>query len=292
MENKIFELDAVGKKIAFLEQNRAIDPTNVKSKIESLKKFGICSPLMVQDATDDSIRNITIYDADTNAIVEDKDRSGYLVVIDGQHRYKAMLEIKKENKSNTNVYSIPVLRPLNTNAAITDLISEINATSINWSAKNYVEVLAKSYPDNTSYAFLNKYMSLTPDKKEKSNYPNNGYPLSTVGKYLTLDSSINKDLIKGILRRMPNKKLPDNADPERAEQIIKSALSAGFTHKFLAKRYFIDWFAQKKLEKDGYTVDVILDAVSKLDKESVKAIIDNADAENYLEIFKNHINLS
>lgn len=40
---------------------------------------------------------------------------------------------------------------------------------------------------------------------------------------------------------------------ERAERIIKAGLDAGFTYRFLAKGFFIDWIIKKNNQGTEYT---------------------------------------
>ena len=80
------------KKISFVEGNRAISKNNVKKHIESLKKFGKnLVPMLYVEATE--VEGHTLYDAETGEEVAPESYPDYWVVLDGQNRYKAALEL-------------------------------------------------------------------------------------------------------------------------------------------------------------------------------------------------------
>ena len=236
-EEKIFTLEGSGKKLAFTNVNRQMDKSIVNAKKKSIEANGLLSPITVVGAIDVTSKGYDVFDTDTNEKV--KNAEEYLVIIDGQHRYKAIKELNKANK----YFDIWLMYPINKEIALSSLIMEINTTSINWKNNNYIDVLAKLRPDDKGLAFLQKYANMKHKRTKKGEVddglPNNGYGLSVLSKYLTFSPEINKDYLYK-MTRTPDKKLPDSVNVDRAENIINHFIEKGFTHRYLTHRFFID----------------------------------------------------
>ena len=259
---EIFTLERSGKKLAFTNVNRKVNKSIVNAKKKSIEDNGLLSPIMIVDATEVTSKGFKVYDADTNEEVPTAKVGDYLVIIDGQHRYKAIKELNKADK----YYDIWLMYPLNPELAIANLIMEINTTAINWKNDNYIEVLSKMRPEDEGLAFLQKYSSMKHKRTKKGEaddgLPNNGYGLSVLSKYLTFSSEINKDYLYK-MTRISNKELPASTNVERAEDIISHLISKGFTHKYLTHRFLIDTII--KLWNSGKYSDY-KDILSEIDK--------------------------
>ena len=80
------------KKVAFVDGNRAINKNNVKKHVESLKEFGRnLVPLLYVDAAD--VDGYNLYDAMSNQQIGSEDYDHYIVILDGQHRYLAAIQL-------------------------------------------------------------------------------------------------------------------------------------------------------------------------------------------------------
>ena len=87
------------KKVAFVDGNRAINENNVKKHMTSLEKFGRnLVRLLYVDAND--VEGYDIHDAATDEIVEKNNYSEYIVVLDGQHRFKAAMRLAADETKN------------------------------------------------------------------------------------------------------------------------------------------------------------------------------------------------
>ena len=103
MEKKeIFTLADVKKEckeIAFIKGNRELANNNISSKVKSLSECGTnLVPIMVVEgkkAVDDGCSLVL---PDGKDIADDVEK--YLVIVDGQHRYKAAMNLMEEEKDN------------------------------------------------------------------------------------------------------------------------------------------------------------------------------------------------
>ena len=74
---------------------------------------------------------------------------------------------------------------------------------------------------------------------------------------------------------------------ERAEKIIKAGVDAGFTYRFLAKGFFIDWIIKKSNQGTNYTK--LLGMLKNVNKLDVNSIMEEAQKHNFMEILNEKI---
>ena len=74
---------------------------------------------------------------------------------------------------------------------------------------------------------------------------------------------------------------------EIAERIIKAGLDAGFTYRFLAKGFFIDWIIKKNNQGTEYTK--LAKMLKKAEKRDVDSIMQEAQKHNFMEILNEKI---
>ena len=113
--------------------NRTISPSIVKSKVESIKKFGLLSPITV-------IMN-----------------GGMLYVVDGQHRIEACKEMNFPiHESNLNVLDIG-------DKNVIDVMSEMNNNLAKWKGMDFIDVFAKEGRD--IYVTISNFITSYPKFK-------------------------------------------------------------------------------------------------------------------------------
>ncbi len=157
MINKEFRNFAEVKKVAFVDGNRAINENNVKKHIKSLKAFG-CNlvPMLYVDAVD--VKGYRIYDAETDELIEPEAYGSYVVVLDGQHRYKAAMRLATEE---TEEFSLDNLRwekvELNGHS-FQDVLIEVNTRTQPWKGSDYISGCLLNAPDN-EVALFAKYLT-------------------------------------------------------------------------------------------------------------------------------------
>jgi hypothetical protein len=308
MTENIFSLESLtntGKKVAFINFNRSIDPLNLKKKKESIVQCGQLIPLIVVDGDQiTSPTDFTLIDADSgNSILKDE-ISNYIVIIDGQHRYKAIQELRakkqnKEDKANAAIarynkkveknseYAKDHIRPqkyneivpkeikciysLNQEVVINELITEINSSSIHWNNKDYIASVSSSFPNDETFQYINELANRKVGKEDEI-LPKNGYPIATISGLLAFNKkSISQKLLKNYLK--DNTTVLPSTNINRAKKIIQTSVAVGFTEKYLAKRYFIDYIIDEVIGA-GSDIDIVLGKISKLTSGTVKSIME------------------
>ena len=200
MINKADSARVKMKKISFIDGNRAINKNNVKKHVESFKKFNRnLVPLLYVEAVD--VDGHTLYDADTEEVVEPEDYKDYWVVLDGQHRYKAAKQLA--DSEDANGFTLDNLKwqkvELGENT-FEDVLIEVNSRTQPWKGADYICGCILQNPENEAVKFAKE---LTDE----------GVSSKTVNKYLFFNDKFKwADAVSDV------KKL-DGADVERAKTI-------------------------------------------------------------------------
>lgn len=179
------------KKIAFIDGNRAINKNNVKKHVESLKKFGKnLVPLLYVEATD--VVGHTLYDADSGDVVAPENYKDYWVVLDGQHRYKAAVELAANEDANG--FTLDALKWHKVElgeSTLEDVLIEVNSRTQPWKGADYIYGGVLLNPDDEAFQFAYKLVKL-------------GVPGKTITKYLFFndkfkwaDAVVNVDAMTG-----------------------------------------------------------------------------------------------
>lgn len=329
MRTEIFTLESKevneGKKIAFIDGgiNRQINKANVKAKVKSIEESKQLSELIVVDGEKVVEEGLSLKDPISGLPIESSKAKDYLAIIDGQHRYMAIMDMRDTDKVYQQRYEylmkkwynngcdsdlkpkehtpkapaqIKAKYPLNEEISIRSLILEMNNTSVRWDKKDFLKQALAIYPENESLRFIAKYMDMKHIniKKGASDdmLPIGGFKLTTLSKYLTYSTSIKELVIadvcrygEEILEKMMNNKSKELV--KRAEEIIKAGLEAGFTYRFLAKGFFIDWI----IKQNGLGTDYkkVIEFLKNIDKETVGGIMEKAQKHNFMEILNERI---
>ena len=127
------------------------------------------------------------------------------------------------------------------------------------------------------------HLSNIKSTKGDDNKPKNGYSLSTISLY----SCFNDNLDKTILARSMDEgcDILPSSDIERAIKILDKA-SKTFSHKYLSKRYFIEWVIDEFTRK-GSDIDKVLHLLDKVTQSNAKELYDtrsNGDITKIREI--------
>ena len=178
MRTNIISINELGKKVAFVSGNRAINKKNLKQKMVSIKECGQLTPIIIVDGEEAAKEGLTLLDYETGKEVPAEEVADYVVIIEGQHRYTSIMELRKLDEKDNTSYAptdIMVMYALNNkNKTIKKLISELNKTSIIWDGKDYVTGAALCNPNSELLQFAKE---LTDMKSVKSNdgLPKTGY---------------------------------------------------------------------------------------------------------------------
>ena len=308
-----------GKKVAFIAGgiNRDINKANVKAKIKSIEECGQLSELEIVDGEDVVNEGLSLKDPMSGLPIENEKAKDYLAITDGQHRYMAIMALREEDRCGKKNYEeaarkwqkngsnkedkpkeytpkapahIKARYPLNDNILIQTLITEVNNTSVKWDKGDFARQAFAMYPDNEVLKFIAKYMDMQHQKAKKGEVddmlPNGGFKLTTLSKYLIYSADIKEsvladtckygeDILIKYVGNEPNKLV------ERAEAIIKAGLDAGFTYRFLAKGFFIDWITKKIGLGVQYTE--LLERLKDVNREVLDSIMREAQKHNFME---------
>ena len=321
--NEIFTLESrelnEGKKVAFIAGgvNRGIDKSNLKAKMKSIVECGQLMELVVVDGEDVVKDGLSLKDPVSGLPIDSSKANNYLVIIEGQHRYRAIMELREKDAKNKKKYEdamkkwqdngsneedkpeeytpkapkqIMAKYPLNNEILIQTLISEMNNTSVKWEKGDFARQACAAYPNNEVLKFIVKYMDIQHQRTKKGEVddmlPNGGFKLTTLSKYLIYSSKINElvlaetckygeDVLENKMGDEPNKLV------KRAEVILKAGLDAGFTYRFLAKGFFIDWIVEKNNLGIQYTE--LLERLNNVNREVVDSIMREAQKHNFME---------
>ena len=308
-----------GKKVAFIAGgiNRDINRANVKAKIKSIEECAQLSELEVVDGEDVVNEGLSLKDPISGLSIENEKAKDYLAITDGQHRYMAIMALREEDRCGKKNYEeaarkwqkngsnkedkpkeytpkapahIKARYPLNDNILIQTLITEVNNTSVKWDKGDFARQAFAMYPDNEVFKFIVKYMDIQHQRTKKGEaddmLPNGGFKLTTLSKYLIYSADIKESVLADTCKygestltkyvgNEPEKMV------ERAEKIIKAGLDAGFTYRFLAKGFFIDWIANKNNLGIQYTE--LLERLKDVNREVVDSIMREAQKHNFME---------
>lgn len=226
----------IKEKVAFLEGNRKLNVNNVKALKESLKKFGSNLNALTYIKAED-LKGRKIIDVETGEEVPEERRGSYIVVLDGQHRYKAALELSKSGEFNLdNLKWSEVVVP--EGKTIEDVLIEINTVGQKWKGIDYIAGYCLRNPDE-------------PVGKFAYELSKQGLSGKTINKYLFFIDKFN-------WAKEANS-VTDKANLERAKAIWD----------------VVSTFPNK-VKKQSYIIDVIISEGSwKETLERVKAISDD-----------------
>ena len=108
--NEIFTLESrelnEGKKVAFIAGgvNRGIDKSNLKAKMKSIVECGQLMELVVVDGEDVVKDGLSLKDPVSGLPIDSSKANNYLVIIEGQHRYRAIMELREKDAKNKKKY--------------------------------------------------------------------------------------------------------------------------------------------------------------------------------------------
>ncbi len=257
----IIALSKLGKKVARLSRNRDLNPKIIKEKKASLKENGLLVPAIIVDATDTLKADLGIVDFETGKIITEESASDYIVLIDANHRYKAHLELIEEDKDYKGEFYL--IYPLNSEIAITKILSEINIRTNPWKGPDYGKGAKLNCKENLP--LLDAINELT----------TKGYSLNAAVQWFTFKSEVNKNVLADAMNGKISEKLKYINGIKRGEKLLSAAKEA-FDENILKTRTIIDWIIGKYEKADDTDkVNIINDIESffkSLSREDVTPI--------------------
>lgn len=279
MRTSIISINDLGKKVAFVNGNRAINKKNLKQKMDSIKECGQLTPIIIVDGEEAAKEGLILVDCKTKNEVPANEVTNYVVDIEGQHRYTAIMELRRLDEKNSSSFAptdiIAMYAQNPKGVTIKKLISELNRTSVVWDGKDYITGAALCNPNNELLQYAKELADMK-SVKANDNLPTNGYPVSTISKLVTFGTGLDKAKLATCMDEGTDN-LP-TSNIERAKKILETATNVGFEHKYLAHKYFIDWFIDEQTNKG---IEKVCEMITKLTPAEVKAIT-LIKGENYL----------
>lgn len=206
------------KKVAFVDGNRAINENNVKKHMTSLEKFGRnLVRLLYVDASD--VEGYDIHDADTDEIVEKENYGDYIVVLDGQHRFKAAMRLAGDETKNFTLDNLRWDKVELDGHSFQDVLIEVNTRTQPWKGSDYISGCVLNNPKNEIALFA----------KEVTD---NGASAKTVNKYIFFEDKFSW------AAAMKDDQILEKAELERAKEIWKVVLT--FPESIIKKSLIID----------------------------------------------------
>ena len=243
VDGDTYQKTEVSKKLAFVENNRPVDPKKVSTFISTISdgKYEKAYPVIVIPATSLVEQGYTVKDIEGNVISKEK-AEDYFVILDGQHRSIAFARINATGETCV----IPNVR-IKEKENIGEYLVEINRVG-NWDTKDKITVAALVNKEDELLNVMAMRMG-------------EGFNPSTLGLIYAkkkLSDKATNSALKG-----EEYTLPQGAEIniERGNKFITLCQMAGIEVKELTKRYFIEGF-------DGYSTstseDQAFEALKKL----------------------------
>lgn len=237
------------KKVAFVDGNRAINENNIKKHVVSLEKFGRnLVRLLYVDAKD--VEGYAIHDAATDEIVEKENYENYIVVLDGQHRFKAAMILAADDTKDFTLDNLRWDKVELEGHSFQEVLIEVNTRTQPWKGSDYISGCVLNDPKNEVALFA----------KEVTSY---GASAKTVNKYLFFEDKFSWS------SAMKDSKVLEKAKLQRAQKIweVVKTYPIGIIKKSLLIDYIISEGGNKHWEGELKNVaDLPMDMRHTLEK--------------------------
>lgn len=250
-------LQAEGKEIVFLAFNRDVtDKTpHVKALAKSIKEEGLHTPLHLIPASTALNEGIELLDNRGSKVT---DGTNKLAVADGNNKFKAVQVLRSSKDAGRA--NEPIKCIIDENATdILKMVMTINNVLKPWGYADSIKAASKLNP-NDIIDFI--------QEKVKEGFTHSTLSLLLTGK----NSKIKKEVIMKYNAGIGQ--LPD-CNVERAKKILTAVEEAGFSTKFIHKRYLIEVI--NGLIWKEYSLNEILEALKSFTKEEIQFAEDNGD---------------
>lgn len=266
MEKKeIFTLanvKAEGKEIAFIKGNRDIAKGNVNSKVKSLLECRMnLVPMMVVEgkkAVDDGCSLVSPDGAD----ITNDDAEKCLVIVDGQHRYKAAMKLLEEEKDNDEktITDDSIRFFLDYSGRDTkELLAVTNIESVKWKAEDYAKGAVLYKPDDKVAKFANEYLA-------------QGVKISTISIYLFGQSGVLTPTVLGKMMKGKEVTFKKQLNLEIAKEVLPQLIAKVGT-KFAGTRYCADGLYSVLTNIGIVNYKKVIEAIKNLADNDVKLIL-------------------
>ena len=255
-DEETYKRKDVVKRIAFVKNNRPINHDKVDNFMALFAngKYEKAYPIIAIEANKFENTEYVLTDVNGNKITSEMEN--YLVVLDGQHRATALMQIASTGKGNQipNVY----LKDINAES-VAEYLVDINNVGTSWTATDKLVVVALTKKDEL-------FENIAEKIKE-------GFNPSTATKIYTrktISSALLNKILKGESYTLPKGSV---IDIERGNKFINICKSAGMEIKKLTNRFYIggfNQFATARSDEDAF--EALNNLIGKLNDEMLKKV--------------------
>lgn len=229
-----------------------------------MKQFGLLSPAIIVDGSKSIEEGLEIMDFETGEDISKEDAGQYIVLVEGNHRYKAHLdlleanaELEEEQKYKKEFF---VTYPLDDNMSIMDMLAEINTCTNKWGTKDKVKSITVKENCPKLLSEINK---LT----------NEGYSLNAASLWLTFGTKVNTSVIDVAMRGKYLDPLKNDAGIERGLKILNAAKSKLGENLCKTRTTLSGWIVSKydntlDADKAKFT-DNMIEFINSIDSDNV-----------------------
>lgn len=231
MKNEV-KIGTEVKKVAFVDGNRAINENNVKKHMVSLEKFGKnLVRLLYVDAND--VEGYNIFDAATDEIVNKENYGEYIVILDGQHRFKAAMKLAADESKEFTLDNLRWDKVELDGHSFQDILIEVNTRTQPWKGSDYISGCVLNNPENEIALFAKEVTG-------------KGASAKTVNKYIFFEDKFSW------AEAMKDVKLLEKADLARAQKIwaVVKTYPDGIIKKSLIIDHIKDGAGKKYWEQE------------------------------------------
>ena len=255
-DEETYKCNNVVKKIAFVKNNRPVNRDKVDDFMTLFAngKYEKAYPIIAIEASKFENTEYVVTDVNGNEITSEM--NNYLVILDGQHRATALMQIASTGKGNQipNVH----LRDINAES-VAEYLVDINNVGTSWTTTDRLVVAALTKKDEL-------FQNIAERIKE-------GFNPSTAAKIYT-KKTFSAALLNKILKG-ENYELPKDAvvDVDRGNKFVTICKSAGMKVKKITNRFYIGGFNNfAAARNDEEAFEALEYLVGKLNEEILKTV--------------------
>ena len=256
--------------IGLLGINRKVNKNALAKKIQSIKDSdGLISPVLVVTAEECLKLGLEVYVGGVLVTSATPDLDKILVVIDGQHRLKAVNEInKKRAKDGEKLCEAYVYLPLNEGVDIRTLLRETNVATHPWKGGDWLVNILMNADGKIDMSMLNWVHSISPDCGDTSAWLwGTLNPSRVYTKAKLIEAAKNKEVLEVIANTLYF---------QEGKELYESAKKK-FSVSLTKLKVFPKWFIDKK--DDLIQKDLKMSEIMKKFKEFID-MINSDEVEN------------
>jgi len=251
------------RKPAFAFFNRDVNLTHASLIFEKMKIHGYreSAPIQVICAENSGLSNLVDFE---RTQIQESDFKNYFLVIDGQHRTKAVSLYNDwlTEEKQPQIVVPAIFADLHEGESLVSYLNEINVTLKEWTKEDFLVGAANV---NTTIPLLQRYKELV---KKPSNPK--GIPLSTLNKIYCQSSGLTKQdfvlLCYGKkIKGKANKEIIPVHDITTGNKFLELCKKASFEDSEIAKRYLASEFNNLIIENDKPFAINVFDQITEDD---------------------------